>query len=103
MPLSFTNRAIMALKLVSMPSRLSLSHSRPRPVFGAGAFSTPVLVWPKRTIVHCPSGTSHLSCPFASICGEMSVTRSFAIIISGVSSFGPGLACVRRWAADFPW
>ena len=39
----------------------------------------------------------------STICGEMSVTRSFAIIISGVSSFGPGLACVRRWAADFPW
>ena len=57
----------MPAKFASMPSLLSLSHSRPRPLAGAGAFSAPVLVWPKRRIVHLPAGTSHASRPSASI------------------------------------
>ena len=43
-------------KFASMPSLLSLSHSSPRPLAGAGAFSAPVLVCPKRRIVHLPVG-----------------------------------------------
>ncbi len=62
MPVSAASLAIMPAKFASMPSWLSLSHSRPRPLAGAGAFSTPVQVWPNRTIVQLPAGTSHVRC-----------------------------------------
>ncbi len=56
LPISPSNIASAAL-------RLSLSHSSPRPSSGAGWLSLPVGVWPKRTTVHLPGGTSHASRP----------------------------------------
>src|ERR1017187_8507711 len=51
-------------KWTSIAALLSLSHSSPRPPSGAGWLSTPVEVWPNRSIVQWPSGTSQESRPF---------------------------------------
>ncbi len=63
-PLSATSLPIRPAKFASMPSGLSLSHSRPRPLAGEGAFVMPVLVWPMRRTVQLPAGTSHTRRPF---------------------------------------
>ena len=57
--------------MASTASLLSLSHSRPRPVTGAGAFTAPVEVWPIRSTVHLPAGASQFKRPFLKCGGEI--------------------------------
>jgi len=52
-------------------SLLSLSHSRPRPLSGDGALSTPVVVCPKRITVHLPRRMSHISLPSSHLRAEV--------------------------------
>ena len=77
----------MPVKLASMPRLLSLSHSSPRPLAGAGAFCTPVLVWPNRTTVHVPAGTSQTRRPSAFMAALRSTMPSRAMIISDGNAF----------------
>ena len=59
---------------------------RPRPLAGAGAFSTPVDVWPKRRTVHVPAGTSQAMRPSSLIEAVRSTIRSRAIVAAAGSS-----------------
>ena len=95
-PTSAASLAIIPANWASIPAGLSLSHSRPRPLFGAGAFSTPVEVCPKRRIDHLPPGTSQAMRPPALIFALRSAILSPAMVILAGSAFSAAGGASRR-------
>ena len=70
-PTSAMSLPIKPAKCASAAARLSLSHSKPAPAGAAGELTAPVDVWPKRTTVHFPGGTSQASRPSMEMGGEV--------------------------------